>query len=101
MPVMPLSIRDVLAGDPALKYGPSVWIGVSWVGQAPVDAGARLPLAADDGVLVTVVVADGSPQAERARTATTAVNQVAGSCITQAYARLLTFIFFANLNISA
>ena len=96
---MPLSIREVLVGDPGLKYGPSVWGGVNCVGHASVDAATGLPLVAVDGVWVAVV--GGSPQAERARTATTAVNQVAGSCITQAYARLLTFIFFANVNISA
>jgi hypothetical protein len=52
---MPLSTREVLAGDPALKYGPSVWLGVNPVGHAPVDASAGLPLA-DDGVLVVDAV---------------------------------------------
>ncbi len=56
---MPLSIKEVLAGDPGLKYGPSVWVGVNCVGHAPVDAAAGLTLAADDGVLVVGAVVDG------------------------------------------
>jgi len=56
---MPLSIKEVLAGDPGLKYGPSVWVGVNCVGHAPVDAAAGLTLAADDGVLVGGAVVDG------------------------------------------
>jgi hypothetical protein len=82
---MPLSIREVLAGDPGLKYGPSVWGGVNCVGHASVDAAAGLLLAALDGVRVVDAVVFGSPQAERARIAATAVNQIAGSCITEAY----------------
>jgi len=79
---MPLSISEVLGGDPGLKYGPSVWAGVNCVGHASVDAVAGLPLAADDGELAVDAVVDGAPQAERARTAATAVNQIAGTCIT-------------------
>jgi hypothetical protein len=82
---MPLSIRDDLAGDPGLKYGPSVWDGVNCVGHASVDAAAGLPLAAVDGVWVVDAVVGGSPHAERARIAATAVNQIAGTCITEAY----------------
>jgi hypothetical protein len=81
---MPLSIREVLAGDPGLKYGPSVWGGVISVGHASVDAAAGLPLAVD-GVSVVDAMVGGSPQAERARIAATAVNQIAGTCITEAY----------------
>ena len=75
-----------------MKYGPSVWAGVNCVGHASVDAAAGLPLAADDGELAAddgelavEAVVDGAPQAERARTAATAVNQIAGTCITEAY----------------
>lgn len=80
MPVVPLSINDVLAGDPALKYGPSVWVGVNAVGHVPVAATAGLPLAAEDGVLVVDAVAGGQPQAERARTAE---NDIAQTFISQ------------------
>jgi len=82
---MPLSISEVLGGDPGLKYGPSVWAGVNCVGHASVDAAAGLPLAADDGEWAVDAVVDGAPQAERVRTAATAVNQIAGTCITEAY----------------
>src|SRR5213082_1904550 len=80
---MPLSIREVLAGDPGLKYGPSVWAGVNCVGHASVDAAAGMPPAADDGEPVVDAVVDVPPQAERARTAATAMNQIARICITQ------------------
>jgi len=59
VPVIPLSIREVLTGDPGLKYGPSVWAGVDCVGHASVDAAAGLRLAADDGVLVVDALVDG------------------------------------------
>src|SRR5437762_11533555 len=80
---MPLSIREVLAGDPGLKYGPSVWAGVNCVGHSSVDAAAGLPLTADDGVLVVDAAVDVPPQAERARAVARAVNQIAGACMTQ------------------
>jgi len=81
---MPLSIREVLAGDPGLKYGPSVWGGVNCVGHASVDAAAGPPLAVD-GVWVVDALVGGSPQAESARIAASAVKQMAGTCITEAY----------------
>src|SRR5437870_3531051 len=38
---MPLSIREVLAGDPGLKYGPSVWAGVDCAMVGHHEGGGR------------------------------------------------------------